>query len=230
MKGSLRIYIQLFIPFLLIGLPCAAYSLDSEDIVVAEVELSNGQVQEVSCYDGRAGLTKVRKGQLAFNDYQKLFRKQQKKFKKTADKRAKKKSKLFKQLFVAGSPVCQSLKRDTVPTPTPSATPTPSTTPTPSPTVPASYFNSDGSVNSYGKIRFGIPEDMEANLIDGQTVFFRNCSGCHEERTKPDLASLREATSKAPMLFNETELPDQNLADLLAYLGRFESPYSDGLR
>ena len=206
--------------------PSLAFSLTEADIITSELKFSNGKVREISCVNGKAGVAKSKRGQLRFNDYQQLARKQNKKFKKSGNKKAKAKARLFKKLSKLGNAACESLQGD-LPTPTPGGTPQP--TPTPPGETPTSYFNSDGSVNEFGKIRFGIPSNFDANILDGQLTYGLFCTGCHGERTMPSLAEMRDATSQSPMLYTELEIPDEDLADILAYLGRFTSPFTDGL-
>ena len=212
---------------LILGMPASAFALSESDIARAEIEFSNGTNQQISCYNGAPGIVKNKRGKLSFKNYKILARKQNQKFKKTGNKKAKNKARKFRTLFKQGKSVCEALRGDQTPTPTPKSDPNP--TPTPNQDIPTTYFDRDGNVNEFGKTRFGIPAQFEANILDGQTAFNRYCTGCHGERTRGSLAELRASTSKSPMLFSEEELPDQELADLLAYFRRFTSPFTDGL-
>lgn len=96
-------------------------------------------------------------------------------------------------------------------------------TPQPTPT-PEAYFTESGAVTTSGKVAFGIPAELDANLTDGKDVYDTKCFGCHNERTNRTFSNLRLSTEKSPMFYTTLTLPDDELADLTAYLNRFQIP------
>lgn len=104
--------------------------------------------------------------------------------------------------------------------PTPVATQTISVTNTPAPAV--SFFNANGDMTSEGKAFLNIPETLQANIQQGQTLFSQyNCTRCHSERLNRAFDTYRENLRKQPMNFSEVSLPDSDLSHLTAYLNRF---------
>ncbi|MBX7137671.1 MAG: hypothetical protein K1X83_06775 [Oligoflexia bacterium] len=81
-------------------------------------------------------------------------------------------------------------------------------------------FDLNGNVTPQGKVLFGIPSGLTANIFAGKLVLQANC-GCHEERTGRSFSNLRENTRRFPMGYDEVSLPDAALANLTAYLNRF---------
>lgn len=135
-------------------------------------------------------------------------------------KSAKTKNSLKKQLALqsAADSAC-----DSVP-PSPDIPPsgTPSPTPTPTPDSGEGMYESNGDVTRSGKIVLGIPLELNANLFTGLTVWQNTCSGCHEERRRDSFDELRSTISQAPMFFTEGNLSDEDLAQIMAYFGRFQ--------
>lgn len=106
----------------------------------------------------------------------------------------------------------------------PASTPTPGgggTQPQPTAT-PRSLgnFDSNGNVTAAGKVAFGIPSNLSANLNTGKNVFNTNCTGCHTEKTGRSFSFYKSAITVSPMFI--THLSDQDIANLTAYLRRFE--------
>ncbi|MCB0338441.1 MAG: hypothetical protein KDD53_02505, partial [Bdellovibrionales bacterium] len=66
---------------------------------------------------------------------------------------------------------------------------------------------------------------LSANIDSGAKVQSYNCLGCHEERLGYDFETLKSRIVKTPMFFQiPGEISLQELADLTAYLNRFNSP------
>lgn len=101
--------------------------------------------------------------------------------------------------------------------------PTPTPTPTPTPGAPGEelYFDAAGNLTAYGKAQLGVPATLEANITRGRTAQDGYCTGCHIERTFYAFPVLRERIAQPPMFYDSSRVPDQTLADLVAYLNRF---------
>ncbi len=114
----------------------------------------------------------------------------------------------------AGSEICKALPADSDSSPLPTATPLP-----PSEKV----FDSNGNLTATGKEKYGIPSNIStANLTAGSSVHKAQCSGCHNEKgTGRSFTALRKDIESSPMFI--TGISDQNLADLVAYLNRFDT-------
>lgn len=82
-------------------------------------------------------------------------------------------------------------------------------------------FDALGNVTATGRQTLMIPEGLPANLYQGKVVFDRHCVGCHEGQTNRTFPAYRTRTSQEPMFFTEEVLPDEELANLTAYLNRF---------
>lgn len=82
-------------------------------------------------------------------------------------------------------------------------------------------FDLDGNATLEGKVLFGIPTNLVANISQGRQVYLTYCTGCHAERTNYTFPVVREAIKQSPMLFDEIQIPDQSLAHLIAYFNRF---------
>lgn len=97
--------------------------------------------------------------------------------------------------------------------------------PTPAPTPPASFgnFDSAGNVTAAGKVIFGIPANLSANITTGKNTNNLYCVGCHTEKTGLLFANYREKIAEAPMLYDEIQVPDVALANITAYLNRFRA-------
>lgn len=82
-------------------------------------------------------------------------------------------------------------------------------------------FDSNGDVTANGKALFQIPSNLSANVSRGQIIFQEYCTGCHMEQRNLTFPYYRNAIAGPPMSYNENDLPDQELADLVAWLNRF---------
>jgi hypothetical protein len=99
----------------------------------------------------------------------------------------------------------------------PNATPT--RTPTPIPTLTVINFDSQGNVTEKGKIVFGIPANLSANINRGMIIHVdNNCTGCHSEKSGRNYYKLINTLPYSPNFF---QLSTQEYADLTAYLNRF---------
>lgn len=105
-------------------------------------------------------------------------------------------------------------------TPTPGGLlPTPtSTTPPSTPTATSGNFDGNGNVTAAGKSLFGIPSSLSANISSGQSVWSKNCQGCHSEKTNRTFSTYKSMIAASPMFIT---LPDSEVAHLTAYLNRF---------
>lgn len=96
---------------------------------------------------------------------------------------------------------------------------TPPATPTPEPTPRSGNFDSAGNVTSQGKTEFRIPSNLSANIGRGRDRWFATCRECHSvEKTGRDFGTLKNVLPRSPMYIN---LSDNSIADLTAYLNRF---------
>lgn len=124
----------------------------------------------------------------------------------------------LKALVSLGTKECKRIANTTPgssPSPTPTATPTPTSAPT------SGNFDLQGNVTPAGKILFGIPSSLTANVSAGKAVQTAKCTGCHLERTGRSFLDIRNSIKRSPMLFDEAQIPDPMLANLVAYLNRF---------
>jgi hypothetical protein len=107
-------------------------------------------------------------------------------------------------------------KSTPIPTPTHAGT---NPTPTPTPTVRPGNFDGAGNVTAQGKAAFGIPSNLSANKNAGQTKWFATCRQCHSvEKTNRNFGTIKSVLPISPMFIN---LPDSDVANLTAYLNRF---------
>jgi len=97
-------------------------------------------------------------------------------------------------------------------------------TPTPTPDSSQSNFDIFGNVTAKGKVQFGIPTSLSANIDQGHIVYNSMCVGCHSAYLGRNFNEYREKTKESPMLYNENSLPEDLLANLTAYLNRFNLP------
>lgn len=111
----------------------------------------------------------------------------------------------YKALVSLGKTECKRISR---------ATPRPTPTPT-------GNFDVYGDVTEAGRILFGIPAGLPANVSQGRLVQDSTCTGCHAERTNWTFPNVRSRIALAPMYIDSNELPDTELAHLIAYLNRF---------
>lgn len=82
-------------------------------------------------------------------------------------------------------------------------------------------FTSSGQVTAAGKLAFGIPDYLSADITTGRSAYNNYCAGCHEERVNRSFSDLRENTKRSPMFYDENTLTDATLAQITAFLNRF---------
>ena len=131
----------------------------------------------------------------------------------------------YAQLVKVGGRACTNLPKPTptatpTPTPFPSPTPTPSSTPTATPTPTPGNFDSLGNVTVTGKINFGIPANLSGNITAGKAIVQSYCS-CHQEKLNRTFPYVRTSIALAPMSFDSTAINDATLANIVAYLNRY---------
>ncbi|MCB0309930.1 MAG: cytochrome c [Bdellovibrionales bacterium] len=97
----------------------------------------------------------------------------------------------------------------------------PSPTPRPTTTPSTLCYNSDGSVTSAGKIKFKIPLSMDASLDRGNSFYSNNCTGCHVERRGYSYTAVISAIRADPMNFTTSQVSNQDVADIIAFLNRY---------
>ena len=110
----------------------------------------------------------------------------------------------LRALSSSGVRECKRLQR--IPTPTP---------------VPIGNFDNDGNVTDLGRAIFGIPAGLPGNISTGRSVYTTKCVGCHVERTNYGFPEIRTAIARPPMLFDDAQIPNDQLSHLIAYLNRF---------
>ncbi len=96
--------------------------------------------------------------------------------------------------------------------------------PIPSPTAspnPNANFDFSGTTTAQGNQLFGIPGLLSGSISAGRALHQAQCSGCHGEMLNRTFSQYRSLISAAPMFYSQSEIPDQSLADLTAYLNRF---------
>ncbi len=122
-----------------------------------------------------------------------------------------KKIKAAKAKASEGNPVCAG-GPDTLPFPTPT------------PGGGAPNFDSAGNVTESGKVVFGIPSNLSANISAGLAVYNSFCTGCHTAKLNRDFQVYRDSIVEPPMLYGSDDISDAMLANLTAYLNRFQMP------
>ena len=120
---------------------------------------------------------------------------------------------LQKAINKAGNSACSRSRNVRPPTPTPTATPS---------VIGSGNFDSGGNVTAKGRTAFGIPNGLSGNITAGGSLTRSYCS-CHAERIGRSFPSLRSAIAQSPMFFNSTQITDPMLANITAYLNRFNS-------
>lgn len=136
----------------------------------------------------------------------------------------------LKALVSLGTKECKRIAKvnpGTTPSPTGTpepgntASPTPRPTATPTPEPLTGNFDLQGNVTPAGKLLFGIPSSLTANVTAGKAAQAAKCSGCHLEKTGRTFMYVRTSIQRSPMLYDEAQIPDPMLANLVAYLNRF---------
>jgi hypothetical protein len=110
-------------------------------------------------------------------------------------------------------------------TPLPTATPTSTPISTSTPSVKVTYIDSSGAVTSAGRSFFKIPTGLAGTVATGSIVYKDKCMRCHDgsSLSAPSITTFtayRTATSRSPMFFTTTLLPDTDLSHLTVYLNR----------
>jgi hypothetical protein len=142
-------------------------------------------------------------------------------------KKLTKKSREVQAVCEINKPVDTGMPTPVIPTSIAVSTVTPTRIPgavaTATPQSAASSFTASGDVTLAGKNLFAIPPSLSGNITRGKAEFQNNCSGCHTEQraVNKTFTYLRTAIKITPMLFNEGNMPDAQLADITAYLNRF---------
>ncbi|MCB0355018.1 MAG: cytochrome c [Bdellovibrionales bacterium] len=193
----------------------ATSSVSQNDISAVSVQLPRkGGTKEVSlfCFQGEAGKVKEKGSTLTFTSLSEIVKLKKKAYKKDRSSKKKKQLQNAKKLYNASLGSCET-------TDSPTPTPTPGNQGTQN-----SYFDPQGNVTALGYDVFEIPAELSANAFLGQDVFEQTCAGCHEKRTRLTFPELRERISEEPMYFTEDEVPDEDLANLFAYLAVGRSP------
>jgi hypothetical protein len=94
------------------------------------------------------------------------------------------------------------------------------TIPSPTPTPSNLNFDANGNVTPQGKIAFGIPSNLSGNITAGHQLSASYCT-CHVERIGASFPFVRAQIAQPPMLFDSTQITDDMLANIIAYLNRF---------
>ena len=88
--------------------------------------------------------------------------------------------------------------------------------------APDANFDGSGNLTEKGKTAFGVPSTLTGNISEGQALYNGTCEGCHSsEETNRSFTTLRSELSGDPMYFTSNDIPDSDLADLVAYLNRY---------
>lgn len=102
---------------------------------------------------------------------------------------------------------------------TPFVTPTPSTpAASPTPGTPSVGCFLAGGITAPGC--FGIPTQLSGSIDRGQSLYQQQCFGCHKSRPALPFDKLEGAFSRIPQML-PYKPGQQDLADLVAYLNRF---------
>jgi hypothetical protein len=109
------------------------------------------------------------------------------------------------------------------PTGFPTAVPTfggpPFFAPTPTPGLGPPAVGPDRNLTTQAKVLLGVPVALQANVDRGAAVHAQfNCNGCHDTRLFYTFTSLRTNIARPPMFYTSALVPDQQLADLTAFL------------
>lgn len=205
LKSFRALFLLLICSAVFASLPSYAELLDPSELKETSVTVK-GKKKKIYCNGKISGTAKVKGDKLNFTSFAVAVRKIT-----SRSQRAKKAELVI--LKKAADKECKKVASN------PEATPTP--IPSPTPTLPLSNFDSMGNVTEKGKIAFEIPLNLSANVSRGRTVFSTSCVGCHIERNGRTFPQYREIIARSPMLFDESQIPNQALADLVAYMNRF---------
>lgn len=196
-------FASMMLLLLMLGQSASAELLDPSQLKETSVTV-NKKKKRIFCYGKVSGTAKAREDKLNFTPFSQAIKKL------TARSQRAKKAELV-ILKKAADKECKKIAL--LPTPTPTASPTPS--------IPIYNFDSMGNVTAQGKITFGIPQHLSGNISIGRNIYLTNCVGCHIERNGRTFPQYRDIIARSPMLFDEFQIPDQELADLVAYMNRF---------
>ena len=200
--------------FYLIVAQLLLFSIISQEVSATVVEANqlketsvsyNKKREKVFCFGNLPGSISTRSSRINFTTFSSSLAKTSRSSRSKYDR--------LKALVSLGSRACKKIS-----TVTPGSSPTPAPTSTPEPT---GNFDLQGNVTPAGKILFGIPSSLVANVTAGKSVQTAKCSGCHTEKTGRTFLYLRSSIQRSPMLFDEGQIPDPMLANLVAYLNRF---------
>ena len=200
-----------------------------EEADLTEINVQIGSDTWIAwCLGEVAGKKKLKKdNSLVFIPYDDLVKRYRKKKKEAKQKsltteiaKFGKKKKTFKNLDTAASPVCVALANDDPEQGNGDGGQGDGSGDNPQ----DSYFFANGDVTPLGKEVFEIPTNITANAFVGEAIFQHTCLDCHVKRSRPTMPLLRQAITPAPMSFTEDVFPDQDLADLTAYLQIGRSP------
>jgi hypothetical protein len=206
--------------------------VDATDLRSTSVEVvvrGKAQSRDVFCLGKVAGTASKRGAQFRFSS----FASQIKSLRKSNPQSPK--LPLLRALLVAGKAACSALPvapptaSPVVPPGATAAPPTATAIPTSTPTAVAtatpgsSNFDALGNVTEKGKVTFGIPSQLSGNVTTGKNVSRSFCSGCHSEKVNRTYPELDAAIRKSPMLYDESNMTRQELADIVAYLNRFRT-------
>lgn len=205
LKSLRALIILLICSAILVSLPGYAELLDPSQLKETSVTVK-GKKKKIYCNGKISGTAKVKGDKLNFTSFAVAVRKIT-----SRSQRAKKAELVI--LKKAADKECKKVASN------PNVTPTP--TPSPTPAIPLSNFDSMGNATEKGKIEFEIPLNLSANVTRGRSVYTTNCVGCHIERNGRTFTQYREIIARSPMLFDESQIPNQELADLVAYMNRF---------
>ena len=95
----------------------------------------------------------------------------------------------------------------------PTATATPRTTSTPA----SGCFDSNGNTSC-----FGIPNGVRGNKNSGSVIVISDCNGCHSERQR-NYQQITSSFTNVATMTRFIDLPVQDVADIVAYLNRFNT-------
>ena len=96
--------------------------------------------------------------------------------------------------------------------------PIPTQTPIP---LPPGNFDSAGNLTDKGKVTFGVASTLTGNISEGKALSNSYCS-CHGERLGAKFPEVRNAIFQPPMFFDSNQITDPMLANIIAYLNRFQ--------